>query len=355
MIKKIISFFSVCVPLFLQAQITVSVQLPPAGLIQKDQLWNLVLANNSNATQDISIFLNLQDAVSGQSVLSAGTRNIFLSKGVKMLSASDVQPVQYNYGSGGFSGSYLPLGSYIACYTVSRNVSDKTEPVVEECVRVNINPLSPPLLNAPADRSVLTTVYPQLTWIPPAPLDMFDNLNYDVTVAEILQEQSPAEAILYNTPVYVKSFVRVPYETYPSSYSRLEAGKTYAWQVTAKNGFSYSAATEVWTFSIKKDSLKSETTNAAYILLKGNNESGVNYISGKEISIKYYCFDKEHETTVRFFNAEGKTVQEKKEKLTYGDNFFQFKLNNRFQSRLVYFIEITDLQNNKHTASFSIN
>ncbi len=350
------SLLAFSVPLLLQAQITVSIQLPPAGLIQKDQLWNLVLVNNGSTAIDANVLMSLQDAVTGQNVLSAGSRNINLNKGVKVLSVQDVQPIQYTYGSATISGSYLPLGSYIACYTVSTNVGEKVQVLADECARVNINPLSPPILNSPSDKSELSITYPQLSWTPPAPIDMFDNLNYDVAVAEVMQGQSPTEAILYNTPVYVKSYIKTPYENYPSSYSRLEPGKTYAWQVIAKNGLSYSAATEVWTFNIKKDSILNGTANDTYILLKvNNNESGVNYVSGKGINVKYYSFEKEHETTVRFLNAEGKLLLSKKQKIIYGDNFFQFNLNNRFQSRQVYFIEITDQQNNKHTASFSIN
>ncbi|HEX7905254.1 MAG TPA: hypothetical protein VF487_15385 [Chitinophagaceae bacterium] len=353
--SKIISLFIFCVPLFLQAQVTLSVQLPPAGLVQKDQLWNLVLANNSNATQDVTIFLNLQDAVTGQPVLSAGTRNILLGKGIKMLGIRDVQPVQYNYGMSGFNTNYLPLGSYIACYTIARGAGEKVETLTEECVRININPLSPPLLNTPSDKSVLHTVYPQLTWVPPAPLDMFDNLNYDIAVAEILEGQSAKEAILYNTPVYTKGHLKVPYENYPSSYSRLQAGKTYAWQVTARNGLNYAATTDVWTFSIAKDSAKTEAINDAYVLLRNNSdESGINYIPGNNLKIKYYSFDKEHEIVIRFLNAEGKMVQQKKQKIIYGDNFLHFELNNHFRQGEIYFVEITDQQNKKYKAFFSI-
>lgn len=353
--SKIISLFIFYVPLFMQAQVTISVQLPPAGLVQKDQLWNIVLANNSGTTQDVNVFLNLQDAVTGQSVLSAGTRSILLSQGIKMLGIRDVQPVQYNYGMSGFNANYLPLGSFIACYTLTRGAGEKVETLTEECVRININPLSPPLLNTPSDKSISRSAYPQLTWMPPAPMDMFDNLNYDIAVAEILEGQSATEAILYNTPVYTKGYLKVPYENYPSSYSRLQPGKTYAWQVTARNGLNYAAMTDIWTFSIAKDSSKIETTNDFYVLVKNNiNESGINYISGNSLKIKYYSFDKEHETVIRFMTAAGKTVQRKKQKIVYGDNFLSFELNNHFHQGEIFLVEITDQQNKKHKAFFSI-
>src|SRR6185295_7309435 len=111
---------------------------------------------------------------------------------------------------------------------------------------INIAPLSPPVLNSPADRSILQTPYPQFTWMPPTPVQMFDNLNYEITVSEILEGQSPMDAIRYNTPVYAKTNGQQTFETYPSTYSKLDTTKTYAWQVVARSGLNYAAATEIW-------------------------------------------------------------------------------------------------------------
>ena len=355
MIKKLIAFVLSFIPMLLYAQVIVNAQLPPAGMIQKDQLWNLVLINNSKDVQDASVSLNLQDAITGQTVLSAGTRNIILGKGIRVVTIRDIQPVQYNYLSIDLSGNYIPIGSYIACYRVIKKGSKGDEPLADECVRVNISPLSPPLLNTPADKSVLQNTLPQFSWIPPSPLDMFDNLNYEIRIAEVQAGQSPADAILHNTPVYVKTNSKVPFESYPSGYSKLDTGKTYAWQVTARNGLSYAAATEVWTFSFQKDSAKIQNVGSSYILLKRDrDEGGVNYIEGNKLFIKYYSFDKEHEIKARFLNARGKIIKEQKQKIIYGDNFISFELNRHFQRGQVYRIEITDQQNQINTASFSI-
>ncbi|MET0637671.1 MAG: hypothetical protein ABWZ25_16700 [Chitinophagaceae bacterium] len=352
--RKYIGLFLFCLPLIVQAQFTLSVQLPPAGLIQREQLWNLVLVNNSNSIEDASVFLDLKDAATGVSMLSASSGNVLLGKGIKMITIKDVQPIQYNYGAGNVSGNFLPLGSYIACYTIVSN-SKGSNPLAEECVRLNINPLSPPMLNTPANKEVLQFGTPQFTWIPPAPLDMFVNLSYDISVVEVKEGQSPAESILYNSPIYVRSNIRAAFENYPSTYSSLEAGKTYAWQITARNGLSYAAATDVWTFSKAVDSSKIEATNLSYVLLKDNkDEAGINYISLGHLNVKYYSFDKEHETTIRFLNAEGTVLHEKRKKIKYGDNFLQFELKDRFRTGQIYLIEIIDQHNRIHSASFSI-
>jgi len=355
MMKKILLITATVLPLFLLAQITVSVQLPPGGMIHKDQLWNLVVVNNSNELLDATVSLNLQDAVTGQVVLSAGTRNFAVGKGVKVLNYRDIQPVQYNYLAAELSGNYIPLGSYVACYRVYKR-EKLNEPLADECVRVNINPLSPPLLNTPADKSVLQTYYPQFSWVPPAPAEMFSSLNYDIAVAEVLEGQSPAEAILNNVPVYINGNIKNPFENFPSSYVALEHGKNYAWQVTAKNGFNYSAQTEVWTFTLQPpDSAKIPVTGSAYILLKNNpGSAGVNLINDKNLFIKYYSFDKEHEAVVKIMSADGKLMLELKQKIIYGDNFLLFKLNRFFEPGKVYLLEIADQLNNKYTVQFSI-
>ena len=48
--KKILTLVLPLVSLYASAQVTVNVQLPAGGMVQKDQLWNLVVVNNNNAT-----------------------------------------------------------------------------------------------------------------------------------------------------------------------------------------------------------------------------------------------------------------------------------------------------------------
>jgi hypothetical protein len=356
MIKKIIVFIIAFLPLLSEGQVTISVQLPPAGMIQKDQLWNLVLINNGNEMPLTSLSLNLQEAVTGQIVLSAGTRSFTLGKGVKMLNSQDVQPVQYNYVAPELTSSYIPIGSYVACYRLNVTHGEEPTPMADECVRININPLSPPLLNTPADKSVLQANYPQFSWLPPAPAEMFSNLNYDIAVTEVLQGQSAAEAVLNNTPVYTNGNIKNPFENYPSAFSSLQAGKLYAWQVTARNGLNYSAQTEVWSFSIKPaDSGNAKVLSHGYVVLKNKQESsGISYINEGELSVKYYSFDNDHEGFARFLSADGKLIREVKQKIAYGDNFLRFKLSKEFKKGTVYIIEITDRQKNIYSTRFSI-
>lgn len=348
----------VVLPLLSAGQVTVSVQFPPGGMIQKEQLWNVVLMNNNKEALDVILTLDIQDAVTGQSVLSAATRNFYLNKGVKMFSFRDAQPIQYNYLTTELMaiGSFIPLGSYVACYRVIENSYEKGSPVADECVRLNITPLSPPLLNTPADKSIVESNYPQFSWFPPSPYEMFNSLSYEIAVVEVLNGQSSTEAILYNVPLYTNSNIKNPFENYPTSFSSLQPGKTYAWQVTARNGTNYAAQTEVWSFTIKAaETFKKEITNTAYIALRSKHEpAGISYINGKTLFLKYYSFDKDHEAAVRFFANDGKLVKEIKKNIVYGDNLFQIQITNEFKGNSSYSVEITDIQSNIHYAKFHI-
>lgn len=355
MIRKISFLLLLCLPAFLQAQVTLSVQLPPGGMVQKDQLWNLVAMNNGSTAFDAVLLLSLQDVNTGQTVLTASTRSISLSPGVKMIRVQDLQPVQYNYNGQGFEGMFIPLGAYTACYTLSRATAETVEPVITECVRINITPLSPPLLNLPADKAVVETSYPSFSWIPPSPLDMFIDLSYDLTVVELLEGQSPAEAITNNTPLYTRSYLKMPYDNYASSFAPLEKGKAYAWQVTARNGMNYAASTEVWTFNLPADSSANALGNVVYLEMSSSKQrQGYGVSKEGMIYVKYHSFEKEHETVIRLVSTDGKLLQGITRKIAYGENFFRLKLDKKFVPGQLYGVEIIDKNNTIYRASFSI-
>jgi hypothetical protein len=356
MIKKIISLTLVLLPFLTQAQVTINAQLPPAGLVQKDQLWNLIVVNNKADILDVSIKMNLQDAQTGQVVLSASSGNILLSKGVKILTARDIQPVLYNYNVQDLSRNFLPMGNYVACYRLINNIGEKQEVLGEDCININIDPLSPPLLNTPTDKADIQTEYPQFSWMPPSPFDMFSNLSYDLLVTELLPNQTAIDAIQYNTAVYSKTNITQPYENYSSSFAKLEAGKTYAWQVIAKNGVSYAAKTEVWTFKITNEKPETKVTSMVYITLGTmSNESGMYNLKGDNLNIKYYAYEEENQASIKIKKMNGEVMQELKQKIQYGDNFFNVKLNKNINKETQYLIELVTVDGKVYSSLFSIN
>lgn len=355
MFKKIVVIAICLLPVFTKAQITINAQLPAGGFVQKEQLWNLILINNNADVSDVSIQLNLQNALTGEVLLNAVTGNILLAKGVKLIKAGDVQPVSYSYTQPDLVRNYLPMGSYIACYRIITNTGRKDAPLTEECIRVNIDPLSPPMLNSPADKEEIATPYPQFSWMPPTPFEIFSNLGYDILVTEVLQGQSPVEAIQYNTPVYTKGNITQPYESYASSFTKLDTGKIYAWQVIAKNGINYSAKTEVWTFAIAKKQMEKSIITNTYVSLKNNvDDQNIYYLKDDKLSIRFYSYEKDFIAKIKIMTSDFNPVDELNQKIVYGDNFFNLKLSKNVKDKQLYVIELLGKDGTKHTALFSL-
>jgi hypothetical protein len=359
MIKKIILLSLGLLPFLLQAQITINAQLPPAGLVQKDQLWNLVAINNTGNVANVYINMSLQDQLTGQVVLSAITGNILLDKGVKILTVKDVQPVQYNYISPDFSKSFLPIGTYTACYQLLALSHGNDGVVGNDCVSIDIEPLSPPLLNTPEDKADLQTPYPQFNWMPPAPFNMFSDLTYDIIVSEVLPGQSSSESIEYNIPVYSRSNITQTTAAYPSSFAKLDTAKTYAWQVIARNGASYAAKTDVWTFRIHTAQKPVDViATAPFIQLttsnadKGVAPNGVlkiiynNKSTHKKIKIKITDLNSNTNNSLIEFDVDA----------MQGENYIQYDLNKimRTKDGGVYMAQIVDDQNEKWFIQFII-
>jgi hypothetical protein len=258
-------------PFCLAAQITLTTQLPNSGMLLKEQLWNMVIINNGNDIAELKLQIDVRDILLGQSVINASSGKIVIGKGMKIISIKDLQPVMYNYVATEFSGNYLPCGSYVISYHLLQETAKGDIPVADEIEKLNVTPLSPPLLTTPLDKSNIETVYPQFTWMPPAPMQMFNPLVYDITVVAIEEGQSAKEAIEFNKPVYINTNIQSPSEKMPSSFEQLQQGKTYAWQVVARSGMAYAIPTEIWVFTIGKDSVAKIIEQAPYIKISTAN------------------------------------------------------------------------------------
>lgn len=158
------------------AQISIQPILPLAGIIQKNNLWNIAVINTSNESFECRLELILRDRASGLEFLTATTGQFQIGIGAKQLNASQLMPLQYNYigtNSSTRTDEFIPIGDYTACY---RLTSGKTT-IAEECISFDVEPLSPPMLVIPGDSSILQTAPSQFTWMPPAPMNLFNRLS----------------------------------------------------------------------------------------------------------------------------------------------------------------------------------
>jgi hypothetical protein len=345
----------------LQAQVTIALQVPPTGVMQKRQLWNMALVYTGDAGINVSIQLTLLSAKDNHAVMTATSGPVILKKGTNAINANDVSPLEYNYLSPLFNidrdpDGFLPAGNFKACYTVTLP-GHAGYPMAEDCIPVEVQPLSPPQLQMPADTATLETAYPQFSWLPPVPLNIFSNLAYDMLVVEVLPGQGTNEAIQQNIPVYNISDYKNMVHLYPVSNKPLDTGRLYAWRVIAKNEGEFIAQSEVWSFKLanpKNEIIK--PADGVYVPLRKPNEeaAGVQVLTTRIIGLKYYSFERDHETTIRFMTSDGKVVKTMQEQVRYGENFLAYKLDGAFEKGKLYLAEITDLQKNHYTASFTI-
>jgi len=344
-----------------KAQVSFSVQLPPSVVVQRNQLWNITLINSGNTQAVVTIDLSIFDAKNDQPLMTARTRSITLSNGIKQIRESDVGPIDYRYLSSSFDlgrlpGAFLPVGEYRACYTILSENKNGVAPVAEDCINLEVAPMSPPQLNLPSDSAIVQTPYPQFSWLPPTPAILFSDLNYDLLVTEVQQGQSAYVAIQENLPVYVGHRITLNAFNYPASNKGLDTGRIYAWRIVAKNGETFAAQSDVWTFSLaSKKPEQIIPSNGTYFELKdASSFPGTGIIPDNILGIKYYSYDQTHDSNIRFLDEEGRVIKEIPRKIQYGNNFLVFKLDNQFSEGKLYSIEIVDLQSSHFKASFRI-
>ncbi|OQP58024.1 hypothetical protein A4R26_23280 [Niastella populi] len=346
------------------AQISMTLQVPPAGVLVKNQLWNLVLVNAGNTTQLVRVNLVLLDVQTNQPVMNATTAPVSLSKGARQLQARDVSPVQYTYSIPAAKvdmdpNGMLPAGRYLACYTVvSADKGNFT--LVENCIPVNVDPLSPPLLNTPANEDNLITPYPQFTWLPPTPIGLFNDLGYAIAIVEVLPGQGKADAIQQNIPLNASVYTKDLFWNYPASTRSLDTGKVYAWRVVAMNSGKPVALSDIWTFRVTKTIPEpGKVIETPFVEVK-RAQDAVIATAGNVLRITYdnAAADSAVKYTITGIEEAGNpVVQEGDLALRFGPNQLQVPLRNnrKIQSGKVYLLKFTNSRNETWTVKFTVN
>lgn len=342
-----------------QGQVLITPQIPPSGLIQKSQLWNVVLVNSSGVEQHAQIQMSLSDRNTGQRLMVGSSRMLLISKGATALRESDLGPIQYNY-SGNYAnidrnlGNLLMAGGYVVCYTILSNKGEATA-IAEDCVNMDIEPLSPAQLLSPADTVAIETNYPAFNWIPPAPVSMFTGLQYDFLLVEVKEKQSPYDAIQRNAPLYWQQHLTNPFLVYPSSVNALQPGKKYAWQVVVNNNKAYVQKTEVWSFTVKHDSLAIVIDNMVYPQL-GKGVTAQSYICKGRMNFEYNNEAGDSLVIVHLYDIQNQSkvkVETRRIVMKPGQNFIDFGLNSGlYKNMQLYLLEIANNRNEYRNLKF---
>lgn len=241
----------------MQGQVVMTLQLPPLGLTIKPQLWNLSLINTLDEALTVRIEMEMTDISTGLRVFKGTSRTFSLPRGTKQVQQGDLAPINYEAGNPGYAvdlspDGFLPVGVFNICYAVLRVNNDAPEQLTEECITLEVEPLSPPQLVIPLDSEYVEFTRPFFAWMPPAPVNSYSTMLYDWILVEVQPTQTAADAIQQNIPVFTQQNVLQTTFQYPLSMPELDSSKLYAWRITAKNNTSPVANSEIWTFRVRK-------------------------------------------------------------------------------------------------------
>lgn len=322
----------------------------------KSQLW-AVSVSNTGAPIEARLQLDMQDLETHQSVLTAASGLFRVPTGATVVSVNSLEPIVYNYNSpivvDRTPNGPLPAGKYQVCYQLLRTSGETEGIVAEDCDEVAVEPLSPPLLTSPEDDSVVTVTQPNFTWTPPAPVSMFSDLSYDVIISEVNEGQSVSDAIEKNLPIQQAQGLRTPFLTYPLTGPQLDTGKTYAWQVVARNQQTYAAKSEVWSFRTlgKKDSVG--INYSMYIVLDGHS-GGVGLADSSMLFVKFVSGESVYSSAVTIKDLRGNVLMTTSVKIKQGDNYLNIPLDGNFQRKQKYLVVFQDRNGKQTAATFAI-
>jgi hypothetical protein len=358
---KKIFFLSVFLTFGLTAfsQVTVILAPPPPTELSLNNLFKIQVINNSQKTFQAVIEGNLSVG-SSQLVYDVHYRQVEVKPGVNLFSFNNLQVERENYGSNEQtqklrSTGLVPYGYYILCATLLDPLTN--DQIAFNCVEQNFGPNTPPQLLSPSNEEEITTQNPLLVWIPPSPVQANETVLYDLKLVEILNNESPYDAIVRNPLLLFQKDIPSTSLLYAPGDYPLETGKTYAWQVMAKSGGSSLGETEVWSFKVvKTDSRPTPETpeSGSYYKLKKTLDGGY-AIAGEKLR---FAYDNKYDSAAlkyRITDLYGKefTPKDIQPMRKSGDNRYELPLKKmKLKTGQYYMLEVFSSKNERQVMLF---
>lgn len=338
------------------AQVTILINQPQSIQVKVSDIFNADIINLSSKEYSLYFVGTIINLKSGGKFVESKTQNISFPVGTKHINEGLLLP-SYRYNSSITEQTgYLPYGNYQLClyaYSIGDN-----EERGSACINVEVTPLSPPILLSPENGSSVSTNYPLLIWLSPAPINNGMNVLYDLKLVELSSNQTAYDAIQRNFAVFEDHNLHATNLQYPVNAIKLEEGKSYAWKILAKTfDGTFIGETEVWTFKYSLTLQQNEGIADDDYVEIANSTLSNNYI---EVS-KFLRFTYKEEylggtllfkVTEMMDNKDIKISDEFLKKT--GDNKFTLKLDNRFKKDRFYTIEVTNSKKEKRILIFKI-
>lgn len=332
---------------------------PVGGLVSKPQLWQIMFVNPGEIKEGLIVQMSLVDAVSGTQVLSGRSSRLTIPKGSRLFQARDFEPIEYDHQASSIqnsAGGFIPVGMYRVCFSLVDANSHPTILPTEQCASFEVQSLSPPQLIFPIDSAEIAEKYPQFSWLPPVPAQLFSDLSFDLVLTEQRLNQSAYEAIQENIAVYYKSGLRVSYHAYPSTFPGLDTSKIYVWRVVAKNGEAFAGQSEVWTFTLKKKQSPADSIESApfHVISSVTKSGGTVILNKRVLQLKFYSYLPNYQALVNIVDEQGKVVDHFFKAVSYGDNYWTISLDRKLVSGKRYQVLFLDSEQQSMGIQFLI-
>jgi hypothetical protein len=170
--KLIIISILILLPGLSHAQFSITLQQPPPFRFNISSLWNVTLVNASGSS--LNVYLHGEASKTGEGKVMEATTSIFvLQTGVKMVNASEIQPIDVKESNQTYKDiiratGTVPAGDYEIC--VSLINADNGVVLGTDCIIHSVQNFSQVELISPMEGTTVAEIYPVFTWIPPTPV-----------------------------------------------------------------------------------------------------------------------------------------------------------------------------------------
>jgi len=226
------------IPALAQAQWTARLAYPPSLSLKLEHLWSLTITNQATGPTEVMLHTEVNEQTRGLQ-FKGTTNKISIPPGGKRITRKDVTNLEDTYYEPGIEKKLkktqmFPAGRYTFCLQVLEASSGRM--LAMDCVQnYQVTNPNPPRAISPKDSAVLANSFPVFQWTSPTPLPEGAQVAYNFQACEILPSQDRFDAI-NNIPTYEQKRLARTSLTYPLSAKALEPGKSYCWQVTARDG-----------------------------------------------------------------------------------------------------------------------
>jgi len=231
----------------------------PANLWRVEDILNLWIENTTSEDLEMYLEVTVTEEFLGE-IFRVSSGVFTLGPGIpEYINPSQLEPIYVDYDQKykeyvtdvvTATGS-LPAGAYTICVTAYK---PDDQVCGNECIPQEIAHPSPPELIYPSDQSVVTEDLPLFSWLPPMP--SAGRVKYTVNIVEILDGQTPVEAMESNFRWFIQSVEDITSLQYPLTDRKFTYGTKYAWLVEALMGpaiidrdINPVIASPVWSFT----------------------------------------------------------------------------------------------------------